>query len=317
MMRLGLVGVGAWGNRYIATIARRTDCRLAAVARGSDQSTVSFTNTQQVTDWRALLDLTRCGQLDGIIVATQPEHQYEVAVAAVEAGVPILVEKPLGTRVQQIDRLLTLHKNASNPAPIVVDYIHLFAPAYAELKRRVQDASSKDAIVSIESTGCHLGPFRKWSPLHDWGVHDVALAVDLAGLEREVDVRLAQRVTAQEPGELFDVLLQVGEISAKLHFGSGSATKIRCLAVCLQSGRRLVYDDTRPGENKLTDAGIPVPVSPVPALDGALEFFIECLRFNSAGNILPKHVCADLRFSRRVMSVLDAIQQRLGSALSD
>ena len=180
MKRLGLIGLGAWGQRYLETVRRREDCSITTLARASEGTT-----------WREVLELARSGRLDGVIVATTPDSQVQIAKATLSAGIPALVEKPLGLSRAVAESVL---RGMPDPSPpLIVDYIHLYAPAYRRLKALVDGS----AVVGITSEGENRGPFRGWSPLYDYGSHDAALCLDLLGVDSPFHLRHVRRLPSE------------------------------------------------------------------------------------------------------------------------
>jgi predicted dehydrogenase len=292
-VNLGLVGPGAWGRRYLETIARRQDCRVVAVARASDQTGGG---------WQGLVSRARRGELDGLIVATTPQNQAEVVEAA--AGeVPVLVEKPLGLSAQVPAALLAMLRSVARPAPVIVDFIHLWAPAYGALK-----ALASGPLTAIASEGCSRGPYRPWSSLHDYGPHDAALCLDLAGPVKSFRVRSVRRLPGPDgQGELFQVELQLGELPVAITTGNGASSKRRRLTVTLAAGRTLVYDDLQEHPFKLRDGEREVPVSRTTPLDAVLTAFLEQIAAWKATCLDPGAAVATVALAARAAVVLDAI----------
>jgi predicted dehydrogenase len=158
-LRLGLVGAGPWGRNYIRTIEGMSEVRLARVAGRAD--------------WR---DLVRASDIDGVIVAVPPAAQPEIALAAIEAGRPLLLEKPLALSVDAAQRLGAAA--AARGVFVMVDHIHLFHPAYEGLKRA---AAERGPVLGVEATAGGPGQRAGVPVLWDWGPHDVAMCIDLMG----------------------------------------------------------------------------------------------------------------------------------------
>lgn len=101
VIRLGLIGVGKHGARYarhirddlpqvtLAAVARRDAERVAAAAR-------EF-GARPYTDWRALI---AAGGVDAIVAVVPPTLHLDIAGAAAEAGLPLLLEKPVAPNLQ-------------------------------------------------------------------------------------------------------------------------------------------------------------------------------------------------------------------------
>src|SRR5262249_53697671 len=139
--------------------------------------------------WQALVAQAAAGELDGVVAATSPLHQAEVAAACAAQRVPLLVEKPLGLSRADVERVRSAFENAPRKAPLIVDYIHLWSPAFGKLQQLVYDAGGPSDVVAIETAGFKRGPLRDFSSLYDYGSHDVAMALRLLGVDAEFRLR--------------------------------------------------------------------------------------------------------------------------------
>ncbi len=308
--RLGLVGVGAWGQRYIETVRRRPDCEFKAFARSSSRTDVDIPGALACANWQEVLRLGERGDLDGMIVATSPDNQAEIASAATQAGVPVLVEKPLGLSRAVTEGVLQCQRTSGRYSPVVVNYVHLFAPAYLALKSLVNDElAGRGKVVAIESVGCGSGPFRSTSALYDYGCHDVAMCLDLLGTASPLFIHLARRLPPGSGvrGELVDAEFDLAGIKVRLTTGNGASHKARRFAVSLANGRQIVYDDGQPHPDKLKVNGDSVPVSRTPPLDAALSFFLDLGARGSSEPVDTRHSAASLAFSVEVTGILDLL----------
>ena len=75
-VRLAQIGLGAWGKNIEKTLRALSGCELA------------YTATE---DWRELLDKK---DIDGAVIATPPATHAEIAIAFLQRGVPVFIEKP-------------------------------------------------------------------------------------------------------------------------------------------------------------------------------------------------------------------------------
>ena len=97
--RIGVVGTGWWATTaHLPALAGHPGADLVAVcdplpdrARAAAER---FGAPQHFTDVAALLD---AGLVDGVVVATPHTSHHSVARAVLDAGVHVLVEKPLTT----------------------------------------------------------------------------------------------------------------------------------------------------------------------------------------------------------------------------
>ncbi len=172
-IRLCLLGAGRWGRRYIDTIRDLAGVQLSALASRNPDSKAFVPATCRVFgDWR---DAVVSPDIDAIIVATPPHLHAAMALAAIAAGRPVLVEKPL--TLSPGDAMEIETASTRGGVLTIVGHTHLFNPAYREMKRQVPTIGS---IVALRAAAGNWGPFRSdVTPLWDWAPHDLAMCMDL------------------------------------------------------------------------------------------------------------------------------------------
>ena len=172
-LRLGLVGAGRWGQRYIATIGSMTGVSLGWIASRNPETAALAPDAAVFPDWRQLVEL----DLDGVVIAAPPAVHGEMLRAFVDVRVPVMVEKPLCLDVEEARGLQYLV--GARGIPVLVDHTQLFNPAYEALKVR---AEFLGPVRFIRSDSMGFGPFRPdVGVLWDWAPHDISLCLDLLG----------------------------------------------------------------------------------------------------------------------------------------
>jgi predicted dehydrogenase len=303
-IRLGLIGAGPWGRRYIETIGRLDGVRLTRLASRNPESPQLVGDACAIdTDWRATV---AADDIDGIIIATPPALHCEMARAAVEAGLPVLVEKPLTLGSAEAESLLAAAVAADGL--VMVDHIHLYSPAYRRLKELAGDMG---AIREIRGENGDRGPFRPDTPvLWDWGSHDVALCLDLAGQvpERITARRLEHRQGQKNGGETIALTLGFADgLEASITLGNLFESRRRSLEVHFDGGV-LTYDDT--AADKLTRRkpssaeAQAVAVDGTPPLDRVIGAFARAIEQGAPD-------LSGLRLGAEVVSVLEQAARSL------
>jgi predicted dehydrogenase len=124
-LRAAVVGVGHLGRhhaRLLATLPGATFVAAADVVLDRAQAAVQGTSARAVTDAASLL-----GQVDAVVVAVPTDQHLAVARPFLEAGVHVLVEKPLATSLAEADALIRL-ADASG-AVLATGHTERFNPA--------------------------------------------------------------------------------------------------------------------------------------------------------------------------------------------
>ena len=188
-LNLGLIGVGSWGRNYIHTINSLEEAKLVVVLSRYGTRPVALTpDCRVVTDWS---ELALVGGVDGVIIASPPAAHAETLIAAIAAGIPVLVEKPLTHCRADGDRIRSAL--GDRKAIIRVEHTHLHHPAFRALQA---EAATLGAVRSIASSAGNIGPYRKdVSVLWDWGAHDLAMCLTL--VPGEAHAERLERLEAQ------------------------------------------------------------------------------------------------------------------------
>lgn len=102
-MRVGLVGTSWWAEAmYLPALADHPIGRITAICgRDVDRArsvAASWSIPHVFSDWVAMLD---GGEIDALIIATPNETHHEITMAALDHGLPVLCEKPLGMNVAE------------------------------------------------------------------------------------------------------------------------------------------------------------------------------------------------------------------------
>jgi myo-inositol 2-dehydrogenase / D-chiro-inositol 1-dehydrogenase len=104
--RVAVVGAGVWGRQHARVFAAHADAELVAVAGRTPERTQERARAYGVpgyVDLEAMLDGARP---DLVTVCLPNEEHFEPTLALLQAGVALLVEKPLVFELDEADALL-------------------------------------------------------------------------------------------------------------------------------------------------------------------------------------------------------------------
>lgn len=95
---IGLIGLGRHGIRYAQHLLEPlANARLVAVSRRDTALGASFAVTHRVRFYRDYRELIADPRVQAVVVVTQPSLTRSICLEAVQAGKPLLIEKPLAT----------------------------------------------------------------------------------------------------------------------------------------------------------------------------------------------------------------------------
>ncbi|AHH95181.1 Gfo/Idh/MocA family protein [Kutzneria albida] len=111
MIRLGVVGLGVISRFYLAAIAALPDCELAAVCDPHGEALDPFRDKARChADHREML---AGGGLDAVVVTVPNDVHLDVCRDVLHAGLPVCVEKPLATTLEDGAELAAVARDRS------------------------------------------------------------------------------------------------------------------------------------------------------------------------------------------------------------
>jgi myo-inositol 2-dehydrogenase/D-chiro-inositol 1-dehydrogenase len=112
-MTFAVAGYGAWGRFHARSIANAPDGHLAAIAVPSETNAeaakADFPDAVVCRNWEALLVNPA---IDAIVVATPNHLHAPIAIAALQAGKHVLLEKPMANTIADCDRIIAAAKRS-------------------------------------------------------------------------------------------------------------------------------------------------------------------------------------------------------------
>lgn len=241
-LKVAVVGAGSMGMNHLRVLKDfgEEQAQLVGVAEPQPAALARASNRFQVrgfSDYRELIAETKP---DVVAIVVPTDLHFEVASHALDAGVSVLVEKPITATVAQAEQLIALaHERGVR---LAVGHVERFNPAVLELKRQL-DSGNVGRIFYLHAR--RLGPFppriRDVGVILDLATHDLDVMRYLAGSEvRHVFAETQQRVH-QTHEDLLLGLIRFGNAAiGMLDVNWLTPTKIRELTVTGERGMYLV-----------------------------------------------------------------------------
>jgi UDP-N-acetylglucosamine 3-dehydrogenase len=209
-LRVGLAGLGSMGRNHLRVLRARPGCRLAAVADPVAEvlaaATSGGSDGPDALGFAEPLAMIAEADLDAIVLAAPTTSHRALAIAAIERGLAVLIEKPLAASVDEGLEILAAARRRG--VPVQVGHVERFNPAVLELGRLLGEGwlSTIYAITSRRA-----GPFpariRDVGVTIDLATHDADILSWVAGERPDrVYAELAQRIHASHEDLLFGLL---------------------------------------------------------------------------------------------------------------
>jgi predicted dehydrogenase len=154
MLNLAVAGAGVIGRAHMAVIAANPDCQLSAIADPSDAA--QQLAAEQGIPWFATLEeLLAAARPDGVILATPNALHVPQALQCIDAGVPVLVEKPIAHTVEEAQRLV--QATETQQAQVLIGHHRAHSPIMAQAKA-VIDEGRLGRLVSVMGSALFFKP---------------------------------------------------------------------------------------------------------------------------------------------------------------
>ena len=184
---VGVIGVGSMGHNHVRVYAEMDSSNLIAVADVNAEAAERVGRAYRLnayTDYREMLAREK---LDLVSVAVPTRLHRQVVEDAINAGVHVLVEKPIAATVKEGEEMIALAERKG--VKLTVGHIERFNPAILELKHRL-DEEQLGRIFQIHVR--RTGPFPP-------RVEDVGVVIDLA----THDLNIVEYLTGSQIRSLF------------------------------------------------------------------------------------------------------------------
>jgi predicted dehydrogenase len=245
--RVGVVGAGYWGPNLIRNLAELPRSPLAAVA-DRDATRLDFARTRypQVRFYGDIGELLADPEVNAVVLATPAELHERHALAALEAGKHVFVEKPLATTSAACRLLASAAERRGRV--LMVGHTFLHNDAVRWVKERI-DSGDLGEVLYLYSRRLNLGQVRQdVNVVWNLAPHDVSIMLYLLG-QRPSRVTCHGQSFLQKGVE--DVGLLVLEFdetptgarrAAHIHVSWLDPNKVREVVV-VGSKKMVVYDD--------------------------------------------------------------------------
>ena len=316
MTKIGLIGCGMWGRNLARNLAQLDV--LAAVSDHHDENAAEFAaqfNSQKQDLDAILVD----PYIDGVVIATPAPSHDQLAIAALQAGKHVYVEKPMSLTFAGATSIANAAEKAGRQ--VMVGHLIRYHAVFCELQEQVS-AGAIGALRHIQANRLAMGRVRNTeSVLFDLCPHDISLILALAGsLPNKIHCAGSSHMTVGMVDYLSTFLGFENGVSAGMQTSWLSPLKEHQLTVTGTAGS-MVFDDTKPwpekltlfqdsmrlnGEHFLIDRASPValPVAEAEPLKDEMRAFIACCQTGHPAT-------SDIVEALNVQIILDQMQTAL------
>jgi predicted dehydrogenase len=185
-LRWGIAGPGWIGERFTESLARHGSQRVTAVGSRSLGRAEAFAAPRGLRAHGSYESLAADPEVDVVYVAVPHTAHFEVALAALEAGKHVLVEKPFGINAAEAEKIAGAARARGLFAAEALWTV--FLPSYDVARQLIREGRLGSLTAVMGDYGEYLPPSHRahspalaGGPLLDLGIYLIALATDILG----------------------------------------------------------------------------------------------------------------------------------------
>jgi predicted dehydrogenase len=325
MVRVAVVGAGAWGINHVRAMSRAKEAELVMVCDASEAARMRAAGVApKARIGHDLAEALSAPDVDAVVLATPAKDHAEHARMALNANKHVLVEKPMA--LDAADAHAAVSAAETHKRILMVGHLMLYHPAVARLKAMI-DAGELGQIYYVYSVRVNLGRVRlDENALWSLAPHDISMIEHLLGDEPDsVSARGGIYLQSRIEDVVFVNLRFRSGVSAQIQVSWLDPRKERRLTI-VGSQKMVEFDDVHPVEKiRVYDKGVDRPpafteyaqflsirngdihipqVPMVEPLERQTSHFLECIAQG-------KRPMTDGHSGLRVVRVLEAAQKSL------
>jgi len=277
-IKVGVVGVGYLGKFHAEKYATSAKAKLVAVVDTDEARAKEIgaaVDVDAATDYRALFGRVKC-----VSIAVPTRFHYQVARDFIDAGIDVLVEKPLTAEIDEARELVAAARQKN--VILQVGHLERFNPAI----RRLEGVVKNPKFVE-----CHrLAPFIERGT-------DVDVVLDLMIHDIDVIASLVRSPVVRVEAVGVPVLTDKPDIAnARITFANGCIANVTSSRVSLKRERKVrffqsdayisidydqrraqIYHKPAPGAGWLDIRAENIEITDGDALADEIDSFLDCV----------------------------------------
>jgi predicted dehydrogenase len=253
---LAQLGCGYWGPNLLRNFSALPGCAVKYVVDSSAERRgfveTNFPLTRAIESHELVLEDP---DVHGVVIATPAESHFSLAKQVLEAGKHVFVEKPLATKVAEVDELSKCA--AKRNLVVMTGHTFVYNSAVRYVKKLIDSGELGD-VRYIYSQRLNLGRIRSdIDALWNFAPHDISIIQYWLGDPEPVSIGRQGMAYMQEGIDdvVFLSLEYPGKVIANIHVSWLDPQKVRKMII-VGSRKMVVYDDIADNKIAIYDKGI-------------------------------------------------------------
>lgn len=323
MVRVGVVGLGAWGWNVARNFATMRECQLVACcdadAKRRDSAARAWPGVKPIETFEQLLQ----EDIQAVVIASPAVTHYPLAKQALLAGKDVFVEKPFALSVRDAEELAELGEQHNRI--LMVGHLLEYHPVVRRLRKMIQN-NELGPVYYIYTQRVNLGRIRgDENAMWSFAPHDISQILYMLGMEpTDVAARGQSYIQHGIEDVVFLSLFFENRVMAHIHISWLDPHKVRKTTI-VGRDKMAVFDDVETTEKlRIYDNHAEPPHAKsygeaiqvrfgdilIPRVETAEPLQLECKHFVECVETRTKPL-TDAEDGLRVIRIIEAAQRSL------
>ena len=300
-VRVGVVGVGSLGEHHARLYAELPEAELVGVHDARPDRAREIAAKYGVRAFDRIEDLA--GAIEAASVAVPTDRHHEVAAPLIEAGIHLLVEKPIAATMEEADDLVA--RASRRHLVLQVGHVEHFNPVLTCL----ETLTGPPRFIEAHRLAPYPPPRPEGGPPRGT---EVSVVLDLMIHDLDVILHLVRAPVAEVRAVGVPVLSATEDIAnARITFANGAVANVTASRVSAERLRkiRLFYPEAyvsldyrnQTGEIcRRASGGLvrePIPIAHDEPLRAELLAFLRCVRYGASPPVSGERAVEALRLA--------------------
>jgi predicted dehydrogenase len=220
-LKAAVIGAGHMGRLHAQKLAALKEVQLVGVADPDEERARALAGEHRCAFFTRFEDVL--GKADAAVVAAPTDRHHAIACACLEAGMHVLVEKPIAQTLREADELIAV--SARRKLVLQAGHVERYNKAFGALAARMDRPLFIDAerLSAFKKRGAEV------DVVLDLMIHDIDLALSLA----------KSRITDVSASGFRVLTKDIDIANARLEFGNGCVANLSASRVSQAAVRKL------------------------------------------------------------------------------
>lgn len=229
-VRIGILGAGGIAVNHLNKLSQLDNVQIVGISDVDTERAEQVAEQFNATVFKEPNDLVRPDVIDALFVCTPPFVRGEIEETAVNRGIHLFVEKPIGLDVETVKRKAEIIKKSGvvNASGYSLRYLDIVQKAKSYLKDKQINLILVKRVGGIHAPQWWSDLDRSGGPLVEQTTHQVDMVRYLAGEITSVDARFEQRGILQDDPTA--TIYDTGTVEIKMETGALGNISYSCLS---------------------------------------------------------------------------------------